>query len=142
MRWRGVPVCHHGLIAHLCRLHAARACRPPLITPLSSLFEAGKSCPIPLALSTTPMDFPSLPAPWCKPGRAAAHSCHLSLHLFQFPLVREGLEQMQSSRCEQPQVYTAAPRGSPVPLQHCTCIAGQKSAQKSPRWPRELLPEL
>lgn len=138
MRWRDVPVCHHcPPLPSPC----SQSLQTSLITPLSSLFEAGKPCPIQLALSTTPMDFPSLPAPRCKPGRAAAHSCHLSLHLFQFPLVREGLEQMQSSRCEQPQVYTVAPRCSPVPLQHCMCIAGQKSVQNSPRWPRELLPE-
>lgn len=71
------------------------------------------------------------------PRTAALRSCHLSLHLPPLSLVWEGLEQMQSSRSEQPQVPAMAPTRSSVPLQHCVCI----SAQMSPQWPLELLPK-
>jgi len=56
---------------------------PPL-----SPFPSWEVLPHPVGCLSHPMDLPSLPAPWCKPGRAAAvHSCHLSLHFLQLPLV-------------------------------------------------------
>lgn len=61
------------IFAHLCHIHASSVCRAPsknashLFSPLGSPASL-----ILLALLTTPMDLPSLPAPQCKPGRAAA----------------------------------------------------------------------
>lgn len=116
------------IIAHFCHLHASSACRAPLIKLLSPLFRAGKSCPILLALDH-PCGF-AIPA--CTPVQARQGSCcHLSLNLFQIPLVQEGPGQVQNSRSEQPQVYTVAPTCSSVPLQLCMHIAGQKSPHQS-----------